>query len=269
MSDTEETIVHYASGNVREAMFAALRAAGHDPARLRAEDTNEADHLHLGGKHTTAWIADTLALDDGARLLDVGSGMGGPARYFAGRGATVTGVDVTAEFVDLATELNRACGLDGALTMLNRPGQDTGLPEGSFDAALMLHVGMNIADKAPVFAEVFRLLRPGGVFGVYDLMGTNELTFPMPWSITRECSHVESETAYRGYLEGAGFDVQRSMEHRDEVLARAALMLQQGGAPLSGALILGEDVVLRRQHSIEAVRDRQVTPTLLISRKPE
>lgn len=113
-------------------------------------------------------------------MLDVGSGIGGAARAFAAHGAYVTAVDLTEEFVELARELNHASGLGESITSLCAAGEDTGLEPGSFDVATLLHVGMNLEDKASVFAEVHRLLAPGGVFGVYDLMGSNDLHYPQP-----------------------------------------------------------------------------------------
>ncbi|WP_313812768.1 class I SAM-dependent methyltransferase [Glutamicibacter sp.] len=162
MSDIDDAVARYTTGNLRERVHAALRDAGHDPARLKPDDLNEGDHFHLGGRDTTDWIAGILGIGEGVRVLDVGSGLGGPARRFAVLGARVTGVDVTKEFTDLATELNQACGLEGSIEMLNRPGQQTGLEGSSFDVAVLMHVGMSIADKTSLFAEIFRLLRPGG-----------------------------------------------------------------------------------------------------------
>ncbi len=178
MSDTEQSISRYTTGDLRERLHAALRGAGKEPAVLQPADLEEADQFHSGGKAATLDVAKAVGIGLGTRVLDVGSGIGGPARAFATLGAVVTGVDVTNEFVVLARELNAACGMAGSITMVQAPAQDTGLPDGSFDAATMIHVGMNIADKAAVFAEVHRLLRPGGVFGIYDLMGTNDTRLP-------------------------------------------------------------------------------------------
>lgn len=269
MSDTGDTVAHYSSGNLRERLHTVLRAAGHDPVCLKPTDLGEADHFHLGGRASTGWIADELGIGLGLRVLDVGCGLGGPARYFAGLGASVTGVDVTKEFIDLAGELNQACALSGSLTLRNRPGQDTGLPDASFEVAVLSHVGMNVADKPGLFSEIFRLLRPGGIFGVYDLIGSNDLSYPMPWSPTRDTSYVESEQSYRTALAGAGFQIQRSLDHRERALAFAATAAQRRDIPLAGPLVLGENPAVSMKNVIEAVAARRLSATLLVARKPE
>lgn len=205
MSDTEQSISRYTSGDLRTRLHAALRNAGKDPTVLLPGDLGEADHFHTGGLAATAAVAAALGIGLGTRVLDVGAGLGGPARYFASLGAVVTGVDVTEEFVQLARELNAASAKSGSVAMLVAPGQRTNLTTGSFDTAVMLHVGMNLQNKAAVFAEVHRLLRPGGKLGIFDLMGTNALAYPLPWADAPAASYVEAASAYERYLRTAGF----------------------------------------------------------------
>lgn len=269
MSNTEETIKRYSTGKLRERVFAALRSEGHEPDVLKATDLGEADHFHIGGRAATAFIAEALGIGLGTRVLDVGSGLGGPARYFASLGAVVTGVDVTAEFVAVADELDVACGMGGSITMLRASAQDTGLPEATFDAAVLMHVGMNLDDKPAVFQEIFRLLRAGGTLGIYDLMGTNDLTFPLPWADSQVASHVESDEAYIGHLSGAGFGVSQNIDRREEALAGMARMQAGKQSPLSAPMMLGEDPALRMKHVFEAIGSGLITPRLIVALKPE
>jgi len=165
--DTERQVAqHYTHGALEQAILQALRAAGKDPERLSPEDLIGVDEIHLGARSATEWLADDLALTAGERLLDVGCGIGGPARYFAAaRGCQVSGLDLTEEFVQVAGALTRRCGLEGRAGF--RQGSALAMPfaAGSFEVATLIHVGMNIADKAGLFAEVRRVLRPGGRFG--------------------------------------------------------------------------------------------------------
>lgn len=269
MRETEETIKRYSSGMLRERVHAALRAAGHEPEVLKASDLGEADHFHIGGRAATQFVAQNLHIGLGTRVLDIGSGLGGPARYFASQGAVVTGVDITAEFVDLAKELNNACGMGGSITMHRHPAQHTGLAAQSFDKAVLMHVGMNLGEKKSVFSEIFRLLRPGGMLGIYDLMGTNKLTYPLPWADSQETSHVESDQAYIDQLIKAGFDVAQNIDRRKEALALAAHL--QSGKPgaLDVPIMLGDRPELRMQHVFEAIGAGLITPRLIVALKPE
>ena len=271
MSDTEQSISRYTTGDLRERLHDALRAAGKEPEVLQPEDLGEADHFHSGGRAATLDVARAAGIGLGTRVLDVGSGIGGPARAFARLGAVVTGVDVTHEFVVLARELDAACGLAGSITMVEAPAQDTGLPGGTFDAATMIHVGMNIADKAAVFAEVHRLLRPGGTFGIYDLMGSNALDYPMPWADDARASYVEPDEAYRTLLRAAGFIVTEDNDRGAQVLkAMAGQAAAPGGtpAPLDAPILLGSDPAGRIGNAVAAMRSGALAPRLLVSVRP-
>lgn len=268
MSDIDQSISRYTTGDLRGRLHAALRDAGLEPEVLRPGDLEEADQFHTGGRAATQEVARAVGIGLGTRVLDVGSGIGGPARYFAQLGAVVTGVDVTQEFVDLARELNLACAMAGSITMVLAPAQDTALPTGSFDAATMLHVGMNLADKQAVFAEVHRLLRPGGVFGVYDLMGTNELQYPVPWADAAAASYVEPDEAYANHLRAAGFIVTQDTDRSAAVLEAAAAAQLASAGPLATAVLLGKDARDRMGHAVAAVKSGVLAPRLLIAVRP-
>jgi ubiquinone/menaquinone biosynthesis C-methylase UbiE len=160
---TAETQVarHYSLGAIEARIDEALRAAGKNPDHLVPDDLAPLDEFHLGGRVATEAFALRLGLQHGMRLLDVGSGLGGPARYLARRhGCDVTGIDLTEEFVTVARALTRRLGMEGVRF---EQGSALAMPfsAGSFDAATLIHVGMNIADKGQLFREVKRILVPG------------------------------------------------------------------------------------------------------------
>ncbi|WP_411730545.1 class I SAM-dependent methyltransferase [Paeniglutamicibacter sp.] len=271
MRDTDQSISRYATGDARERLFAALRASGLVPEVLQPDALAESDQFHSGGTAATGDVARAVGIGLGTRVLDVGSGIGGPARFFAQLGAVVTGVDVTEEYVRLARELNAACAMAGSITMLLAPAQDTKLPAGSFDAAAMLHVGMNLADKQAVFTEVHRLLRPGGVFGVYDLMGTNTLGYPLPWADAASASYVESDESYVNHLRAAGFIVTENTDRSAAVLkqmAEEAAAERLSPTPLGGLNLLGSDPEARVANELAAFKSGALAPRLLIAVRP-
>ena len=205
-----EVARHYAHGSLEQAILAALAAAGKDPERLAPLDLAAADEFHIGGLAATRAFAARLAFPAGAQVLDVGCGIGGPARVLAAEGGCrVTGIDLTAEYVRVAEALSRRVGL-GDLTAF-RQASALALPfaDASFDGALMMHVGMNVEDKPRLMAEVRRVLRPGALFGIYDVMRTadGELAYPMPWAAGPATSFPAAPAAYRRMLKAAGFKV--------------------------------------------------------------
>jgi ubiquinone/menaquinone biosynthesis C-methylase UbiE len=267
--DVESKVVrHYAQSDLTRTVLEALRAAGKNPDALDAADLSPVDEFHTGWAPQTVEMAKTLDLAPGVAVLDVGSGIGGPARYFARTyGCDVTGVDLTPEFVELATDLTARTGLADRACFVE--GSALALPfgDGRFDLATMNHVGMNIADKATVFAEVRRVLRPGGRFVVYDLMrvGDGELPMPMPWADTEETSFVETPARYRALLADAGFTVAGERDWTDLVLAVAAEMrarIEREGMPVLGVhLLLGPTARDRLGRVVAAVRDGLLAPT--------
>lgn len=214
--DTAERLgAHYRHGRLEAVVLEALAAAGKDPERLAPGDAMGADEFHTGGPAATRDVMAQLPLGPGVHVLDIGSGLGGPARHMAvATGCRVTGIDLTEEYVAVANSLSRRMGLAERVVFRCEAAEGMEVPDGGFDVATMLHVGMNIADKAGVFAAVRRALKPGGMFAVYDLMrvGEGEIAYPMPWSSVAESSFVEGVAAYRAALEGAGFAVTAERE---------------------------------------------------------
>lgn len=210
---------YYGSGGLTEAVLAALSSAGVDIDHLDPTDLFSVDHLHAGGAGATEHVLDRLRLKPGQRLLDVGSGIGGPARMAAMSGATVTGIDLTPEFVETATALSARVGLAENIRFVATSGEELPFDGGSFDAALMVHVGMNIPAKEAVFTEVHRVLVPGARFALYEQMltGTGDPSYPLPWAEDARTSFLETVEDYLGHLQAAGFAVDE-IEDRTEAM---------------------------------------------------
>src|SRR5262249_28744447 len=154
-------------GDLERLILDGVVAGGGDIARLRTTDISVVDEFHLGWHPATLELAKSLALTADQHVLDVGSGIGGPARTLAGTiGRPGTRIDLTEEFVRAANGLTKRVGLADRVAF--RQGNALAMPfaDATFDAATLIHVGMNIADKAKLFGEVKRALKPGGRFGV-------------------------------------------------------------------------------------------------------
>lgn len=222
---------HYSSADLEEVVTAALRAAGVDVDALRIEDLAGLDQLHAGFGPAAEHLLESLGLSPGITLLDAGCGVGGPARMAAAQhGCRVTGIDLSPDFVDLARSLTERLGLTSMVTFDVGSATDLPYADGSFARAMLNHVGMNIADKARLFAEVRRVLESGGTFAVYEQMriGGGELRYPLPWADDEASSFVDTRQRYAELLVDAGFSVERD---EDRTAANAA-----GGPPSPGAL---------------------------------
>ena len=244
MEAEQKVAKHYGREGLEGAILDALRASGKNVERLTPADLSAVDEFHLGWGAQTIAFANELGLERDMRLLDIGSGIGGPARHFASAyGLRVTGIDLTREFVEVAQSLTRRCGLSQRVSFKEASALALPFADSSFDVATLVHVGMNIADKAKLFAEARRVLKPGGRFGVYDIMRLEEgeLPFPMPWAATAETSFVEPPETYRRLLSAAGFVIEKERNRRDFALKLAREMREKQakqGAPALGLHII-------------------------------
>ncbi|HEX5079755.1 MAG TPA: class I SAM-dependent methyltransferase [Geminicoccaceae bacterium] len=228
---------HYGPGDLLGRLRAALLADGVDPDHPTIEALAPYDQLHGRGMEATRELADQLQVSIGDRLLDVGSGIGGPARYIAERfTARVTGIDLTAEFCDVAQHLTQALGMDDRVDF--KQGDALAMPfaDASFDGAYSINVAMNIRDKAGFYAEIHRVLRPGGWLALAELaQGPNgSPAYPTPWARTEESSFLATPAQTRAGLEAAGFTVTRLRETTEQALAygaRARAMVERGEKP--------------------------------------
>ncbi len=264
---------HYMHGALERSILDALAAAGKDLDRLTAADLAGVDEFHLGWRASTVALAQDLQLAQGQRVLDIGSGIGGPARYMAeAHGCQVTGIDLTEEFVAVATALTRRCGLAHRVSFRLGSGLALPFPDGSFDAATLIHVGMNIERKDLLFREVRRVLKPGGRFGVYDVMRMEEapLPYPMPWAADAATSFVEPPATYRTLLGESGFAVEQEVNLREFVLARwqemRAEAASRGQPLLSLRNLVGPAFEERFSNVLRALQAGNIAPIQMIAR---
>jgi ubiquinone/menaquinone biosynthesis C-methylase UbiE len=260
---------HYTHGNLEAALLAALQRAGRDLDTLTYADLAVVDEFHIGGRPATRALGEQVDLPAGAHVLDVGCGIGGPARYFAAeRGWTVTGVDLTAEYVEVARSLSKRVGMADAVSF--RQASATSLPFGaaSFDGAYMLHVGMNIADKKSVFSEVRRVLKPDSLFAIYDAMRQSDdaFAYPVPWSAEPATNHIATPETYKTALREAGFELIKERNRRDFALQSMQQRIEQTAQPIGLPVVMGATAA-HKLANMRAMLERGVfAPVELIAR---
>jgi MPBQ/MSBQ methyltransferase len=264
---------HYGKGGLEEKILTAMKNAGIDIEHLTAEELAPLDEFHVGGLEATKELAAQMELRAGLRVLDVGSGIGGPARYFAaGHGCRVTGVDLTEEFTRVAGRLTRLVKLEGLVDFQAGSALEMPFEPGAFDRASMIHVGMNITDKDALFREVRRVLKAGGLFAVFDVVrtGPGVLSYPLPWAVSEETSFVSSGNEYREALERAGFRLERERGRRDysvEFTERMIARMAQEGLPALGLhVVMGEKMPLMIKNVLAMMKQGTLEPTEMIAR---
>jgi len=264
---------HYGRSNLEAHIVEALRTAGRPVDPIDPMDLAPIDEFHFGWAAVTAELAQNAGFKAPMHILDIGSGIGGPARHFARAcGCRVTGVDLTAEFVDAANALTQRCGMADAVTFQQASALALPFADGAFDGATLMHVGMNIAAKDKLFAETRRVLKDGAVFVVYDLMRRSDapLNFPMPWAATAETSFLETPGMYRRLLEAAGFRIESEKDHTASGLRLFAEMRARaeadGPPPLGPQLLIGPAMKDSLGNAIGAVQQGAIAPVELSAR---
>ena len=265
MSDHHQAVArHYGRGGLLDRILAALTEAGRDIEHLTIDDLAPVDEFHGRQRRATEELAAMLAPRAGQRVIDIGSGIGGPSRYLARVcGCRVSGVDLTDEFVATANDLTRRTGLTEQVDFRQGSALLLPFPDASFDLAWSQNVAMNITDRARWYAEVHRVLRPGGRFAFQDVAQgpAGEVHFPVPWSDTPALSFLRTPEATRALLEAAGFTVVDWRDNSEASIAefeaqRAAAAANPGGRPALGInLVVGADFVEKMRNSQRSLRE--------------
>ena len=267
---------HYTRGDLLERLHAALLGDDIDPDHPTIETLAPFDQFHGRGLEATEEVADVLAVAATDHLLDVGSGIGGPARYIADRfGCRVTGIDLTAEFCDVARHLTQMLGLEDRVAFEQGDALAMPFADASFDGAYSMNVSMNIADKAGFYREIHRVLRPGAWLVLIEIaQGPNgSLDYPTPWAQTAESSFLVTPSETGEVLEASGFTDLKSRDTAKESLAfgaRSRAMVERGEKPPFRAiqLIHGDLAAEVIANSTRGIVEARIIPIEVFCRKP-
>jgi SAM-dependent methyltransferase len=274
MNTENQVAGHYGKAGLEETILQAIGRMGKDASVLTPIDLAPVDEFHTGGLTATKDLAAQMDLRPGFRLLDVGSGVGGPGRYFAAyHGCKVSGLDLTEEFVRVSNTLTKMMKLEQQAEFLQGSALQMPFPDETFDRACMIHVGMNIADKATVFHEVWRVLKPGGLFAIFDVMlsGDGALRYPVPWALSEETSFVAPVEIYINALEKAGFVVENERPlgaFAIEMTERNLEQMAKTGAPVVGLqLLMGERTPVMVKNLLGMMKEGLLEPVELVARR--
>ncbi|HEY8293161.1 MAG TPA: methyltransferase domain-containing protein [Thermomicrobiales bacterium] len=264
--DAQSVSANYTPGDLAEKILAGLRAAGKDPDALTPEDLAPVDQFHLGGMRTTRELMQRAGIAKGMRVLDVGGGLGGPARTLASEtGCTVTVLDLTEEYCTVGEMLTARTGLSDRVTFRHGNALDMPFSDDAFDAVWTQHSTMNIEDKERLYTEIHRVLRPGGRLAMHEVMAgpMQPIHYPVPWardatiSFLRPPEAVRTLLVARGFTEIAWVDVSApALAAFQEAVARATST--PGGVTPFGVNLLLDNFAARRRNQVRNLAENRV-----------
>ena len=217
---------HYSARDIEARILTALRAAGLNPEqRLSPDALGALDHFHTGGLRVSRELMELAQIRAEDRVLDIGAGLAGPARMLASAvRCHVDCLEMSADFCAGAALLNRLTGLEDRIEVHKGSALDMPFPDDSFDVVWMQNVGMNIADKRKLYAEICRVLKPGGRFAFQEMAAGKSATtyFPLPWATDPADSFLVSAEEMRSLLGESGFSTELLEDTSDVHLSRTA-----------------------------------------------
>jgi ubiquinone/menaquinone biosynthesis C-methylase UbiE len=275
MSDTAEHIrAHYGQTDLISRIDAALKQAGVDPQNPRYQDLFPFDQLHSRGIAATKDHADRARLSPNVHVLDLGCGVGGASRYLAAeRGCRLTGVDLTPEFIDVAQELARRCGLDNNIAFRQANALALPFADETFDHVWCHYVTMNVPDKTGLAKEVARVLRRGGYFSCAEVAQgpAGSPDYPLPWARDAEANFLATPEKLRLGVEQAGLHIIEYIDTTAAVLGYAkqisARVAQGQSQPVGHAFIMGDDFPIRVRNSSIGFAQRKLIDQFLLAQR--
>ena len=291
---------HYTHGDLLNTINQSLSKQGQTLANTTPEQLTAMDEFHIGGRAATIHLLNQAELLSSLlngnpktsinqqiskpHWLDIGCGLGGTARYIASQyGLSVTGIDLTAEYLNVAqviTEIllsNNASkngGLIGEINFVEASALALPFADESFSGISMLHVGMNISDKNKLFTEVYRCLRPGSSFLIYDVLKIEEcdIQYPLPWASVAHNSHLSTLVEYQQALTTAGFEIVKVNNRREFALdffdEQAEKIKLQGIKPvLSLHTLIQDNGKEKFKNLIQQIKANAIAPIEIIVKK--
>ncbi|QTA83774.1 SAM-dependent methyltransferase [Desulfonema limicola] len=263
MSDKIQDIdKHYSIGRIMDSIIQGLKAKGKDINNLKPEDLTPVDEFHTRGRISTMELAELFEFKPGLKVLDVGCGIGGSARYIARTfSCHVVGTDLIQEYMDAASQLAELVGMSEHVSFKQGNALELPFDSGSFDLVVTEHVQMNLKDKNKFYNEIARVLNSKGSMLFHDVFqgaGNGKPYYPVPWDEDGTISSLLTQEEAKEIIANAGFEVKKwidkTRDSSDSFKTAAARVQKSGHPPLGLHILMGDtakDKVVNMSKNLE------------------
>jgi SAM-dependent methyltransferase len=216
----DAAVAYYENGpELSGVVLDALRHAGRPIDPLDPDDLAGLDEFHGLGRAATLTMAELAGISPGERVLDIGAGIGGPARTLAHHiGAHVTALDPTRRFCELNQDLCRRSRLSENVDIVHGDGRAIPLNDERYDVVWTQAVWPSVDDKQAMLSEIRRVLKRNGRVALYEVVSgpvDGELHYPVPWADGPDENFLISTERLRNLVKSAGFHVREWLEPPD------------------------------------------------------
>ena len=265
---------YYGLSGIMEKIEAGFNLAGMDTGSLTVDDLASVDEFHTRGRESTKEVAGLANITASDFVLDVGCGLGGTARYLAAHyGCKVAGIDLTEEYIAIGKKLTQMVELSDLVELRHGSALEIPYEDEWFDIVWTEHVQMNIADKNRFYAEIARVLKPGGRLLFHDIFrgpGDPPL-YPTPWAEDASMSTLVTETQARSIMEQTGLEIDHWLAKVQESIEyfknKGEQIKADGPPPISTHILMGENSNNKVQNYIRNLSEGRVSVALGMAHK--
>jgi len=261
-------------GDLYSRINQAMSDSGLNNKKLEIEDLFPIDQYHARGIGATKDLGKRMPITKNQKILDVGCGLGGPARYYAKEfKCHITGVDITPSFIEIGNNFNRLTSMSTMVDLYVGNGEKLEFEDEVFDGAYSQHVTMNISDRMKFFSEIYRVLKKGSFFAFteHGLGPECDPIFPLPWADNQEMSFLLPLENTNAILKEIGFQKIKIIETGDKYIAGYEKLIQKqpkSEKPTLGIHVIGGSSMHERSiNSMRSIKENRTLPFEIVCEK--